>query len=191
MRNWQVKRSFFIAIPFYVVSFFVLLRILETLQIPGIQASWHWAVLLYAICVGTVSVHELGHAFAIKSIKGHVKGFTFYAGGASTMGVYPKTPLRQIWVSFAGPLGSGFAGVVLVALAYGTGVNILYFSAFVAFLDFTVNLLPITQNADGSKLINSMVVLIKEQSVSAVKHVAKLRVKALKKSPDAALARKV
>src|SRR5262245_38499848 len=71
------------------------------------MASW------VAVCLVSVLIHELGHAFAIRRFGGE-PAILLYGGGGLTFGNTRETPQQAILVSFAGPA----AQFVLAGLAH-------------------------------------------------------------------------
>lgn len=157
-------------IPIYVTpSWLIIAAIITIVYEPVVErtlalgpasylVAFAFAVLLYA----SVLVHELAHAVVARVFGVHVHRITlFMLGGVTEMRDEARTPGREFWISFAGPLLS----LVLAALGFAalpfvppdTVVGVLTWQLFVANLLVGVfNLLP-GLPLDGGKVVRAAV----------------------------------
>jgi len=101
-------------IPVWVQPAFFLTAVIlgaDLLQVPRLLLMW------VAVVFGSVLLHELGHAFAFRSL-GHASTITLYfMGGHTTARGARLSPGQDVYVSLAGPA----AGLLLGGLVWGAG----------------------------------------------------------------------
>ncbi|MDA2808751.1 site-2 protease family protein [Nocardiopsis suaedae] len=157
-------------IPIYVTpSWLIIAAIITIVYEPVVErtlalgplsylVAFAFAVLLYA----SVLVHELAHAVVARMFGVPVHRITlFMLGGVTEMRDEARTPGREFWISFAGPLLSlALAALGFAALPFvppDTVAGVLVWQLFVANLLVGVfNLLP-GLPLDGGKVVRAAV----------------------------------
>ena len=125
----------------------------------------------------SILVHELGHAFAFRAFGGDGRVWLYWFGGLAIpeSGPGPRSPVKQIAISLAGP-GAGF---LLAGVVYATNETMDWRSGSIFAWEFysqmmwvnvvwgLVNLLPVYP-LDGGQVCREVCVLLRVRRAQAV-----------------------
>lgn len=138
------------------IACFVYLRWAKGYRLFRVSESYGWAIIVVILASYFVLFwHESGHGLTCKSFGRSIRkaGLMFFYGkptfyvDVSDMWMAPRG--QRIWVSLAGPIMNLLAGSILailtMLLSSSKGAQVLFISAFVAYLYAFLNLNPLLE----------------------------------------------
>lgn len=126
LRSWKIGSAFGIGVyihtTFWILPLFAVLRVWEA----GLGLIVLTLALL-AAAVGSVILHEFGHALAARGFGIRTRDITLYPiGGVARLERLSDQPIQELLIALAGPaVNVAIAGLLLPFVALGPGLGFL------------------------------------------------------------------